>query len=222
MNLLRGLLFDNIGLKLVALLMAVLVYLNVYTDRPATLLMSFPLQFTELSDSLSLSGPAPAVVQAELRGTGKQLIRLRVTEPRLRISLAGVGTGHFERSLSQEDLPIGNLERMTVERLVGPRVIDLTIDRKVQRRIPVRVVVEGAPAAGVLQSGGATASPESLLITGPLRAVTALDSVSLNAVRIDGRRDTLIAQVAPEGLPDWCVSDPPVVQVTVPLARGVH
>src|SRR6185503_14063461 len=35
MNLIRGLLFDNIGLKLVALLVAVLVYLNVYTDRPA-------------------------------------------------------------------------------------------------------------------------------------------------------------------------------------------
>ena len=34
MNLIRGLLFDNLGLKLVALLLAVVVYLNVYTDRP--------------------------------------------------------------------------------------------------------------------------------------------------------------------------------------------
>jgi len=220
MNLLRGLLFDNIGLKLVALLMAVLVYLNVYTDRPATLMMSFPLQLADLSDSLSLSGPVPSVVQAELRATGKQLIRLRMTEPRLRVSLAGVGTGRFERSLSQEDLPIGALEGVSVERLVGPRVIELTIDRKVQRRIPVRVQIEGVAAAGIQQVGAALADPGSLLIIGPYRAVSVLDSVNLNVVRIDGRRDTLRAQAAPEGLPDWCTSDPPVVTVMVPLARA--
>ena len=44
-------------------------------------------------------------------------------------------------------------------------------------------------------------------------------SIVLVVVRIDGRRDTLNAQAAPEGLPDWCASDPPVV-VMVPLARG--
>ena len=81
MSLVRGLLFDNLGLKLVALLLAVLTYLNVYTDRPATMIVSFPIHVTDLPDSLSLSGPAPAVLQAELRGTAKQLIRLRVTEP---------------------------------------------------------------------------------------------------------------------------------------------
>ena len=64
MSLLRGLLLDNLGLKLVALLMAVLVYLNVYTDRPATMMVSFPLQLADLPDSLSLSGPVPAAVQA--------------------------------------------------------------------------------------------------------------------------------------------------------------
>ena len=41
MNLLRGVLFDNLGLKLVALLLAVLVYLNVYLDRPADIVIQF-------------------------------------------------------------------------------------------------------------------------------------------------------------------------------------
>ena len=41
MGLLRGLLFDNLGLKLVALLLAVIVYLHVYTERPATMKSSW-------------------------------------------------------------------------------------------------------------------------------------------------------------------------------------
>jgi len=98
MSLVRGLLFDNLGLKLVALLLAVVVYLHVYTERPFTALISFTLQLDGIADTLSLSGPVPPAVQAELRGTGKQLIRLRLTEPRLKISLDGVGPGRFHES----------------------------------------------------------------------------------------------------------------------------
>src|SRR5439155_22081893 len=106
MNLLRGWLFDNLGLKLVALLLALLVYINVYTDRPATLIISFPLQIVDLADTLSLSGAVPASVQAELRGGGKQLLRMRITEPQVKLSLAGIGMGRFERALTATDLPL--------------------------------------------------------------------------------------------------------------------
>src|SRR4029079_13571607 len=85
MNLLRSILFDNLGLKLIALLMAMLVYLNAYTERPASMTLSFPVECEGLPYSLALYGPRPEPVQAELRGTGKQLIRLRLTEPHLRV-----------------------------------------------------------------------------------------------------------------------------------------
>ena len=44
MSLLRALLIDNLWLKLVALLLALLVYLNVYTDRPNRMMISFPIE----------------------------------------------------------------------------------------------------------------------------------------------------------------------------------
>ncbi len=219
MNVLRGLLFDNLGLKLAALLLALLVYLNVYLDRPAESLVSFPIQVTDLGDSLSLSGPVPSTVQAQLRGTGKQLLRLRVTEPPLKVSLAGVDVGRFERSVSVEDLPLGGYDGVEVDRLIGPATIDLRIERKVKRWVPVATRVEGGAAAGTAWNGAVLADPSSVLVTGPRSAVSRLDSVVLQPVRLGGRRDTLRAQVAPESLPDWCVMDPPLVKVIVPLAR---
>jgi hypothetical protein len=119
MNLLRGLLFDNLGLKLAALLLALLVYLNVYLDRPAEMTISFPVQIQDLGDSLSLSGPVPSTVQAQLRGTGKQLLRMRVTEPPIKISLDGVGPGRFEREVSAEDLPLAGYEGVEASRGAG-------------------------------------------------------------------------------------------------------
>src|SRR5580765_1883694 len=222
MNVLRGLLFDNLGLKFVALLMAVLVYLHVYTDRPATMLVSFPLAIDGLGDSLSLAGPVPAAVQAELRGTGKQLIRLRLMEPRLPLSLAGVSSGHFERALSAEDLPITDLDAVKVERLIGPRVIEFEIERKGERRVPVRVRVEGVPVAGVRWTGEMFIDPPTVLLRGPRGELARLDTLSFGPIRVEGRRDTVRTQATPEALPDWCTIDPATVHVVLPLVRVTH
>ena len=217
MSMLRSLLFDNLGLKLVALLLAVLVYLNVYTDRQATLIVSFPLQISDLADSLSLSGPMPAAVQAELRGTGKQLIRLRLTEPPVKISLAGIGTGRYERALTASDLPLPANYEIQVERLVSPRTVELQLDRRLRRRLPVAARVEGVPAGGVFWTGELSVTPASVEVSGPAQAVAALDSVRLDPVGIAGKRDTVTVAVEADALPDWCTMTPERVRVTVPL-----
>jgi hypothetical protein len=216
-NVIRGLLFDNLGLKLVALLMAVLVYLNVYTDRPASLMVSFPVQVTGLADSLTLSGPVPGTVQAELKGTGKALIRLRLSEPQLSISLAGVERGHFERAIDAADLPIASYPGVEVVRVIGPRMLQLEIDRKVALRLPVAVRLEGALAAGMRADGVPAAEPPMVTVRGPEGALADRDSVVLEPVRIDGRRETVRAQAAVSGLPEWCSAEPAVVTVVVPL-----
>jgi hypothetical protein len=219
MSVLRGLLFDNLGLKLAALLLALLVYLNVYLDRPAEMTVSFPVQIHSLGDSLSLSGPLPSTVQAQVRGTGKQILRLRITEPPIRISLEGVRAGRFEREVSVEDLPLASYEGVEVDRLLGPRLLEIGVERKVTRWLPAAARVEGAPGEGASWDGAVLMDPESVEITGPRSAVARLDSVVLEPVRLGGRRDTLRAQVAARALPDWCEMEPALVTVTVPVVR---
>jgi len=219
MNLLRGLLFDNLGLKLAALLLALLVYLNVYLDRQAQMTMSFPVQIQDLADELSLSGPVPSTVQAQLRGTGKQLLRMRVTEPPIKISLDGIGPGRFEREVSAEDLPLAGYEGVEADRVIGPAVIDIGIEPKVRRRLPAALRIEGVSGGDSSWIAVGRADPESVLVTGPRSAVASLDSVVLQPVRIGGRRDTLRVQVAALSLPDWCVMEPALVKVTVPPGR---
>jgi hypothetical protein len=217
MNLLRGLLFDNLGLKFVALLLAVLIYLNVYTDRPATMVVSFPLQITDLADSLSLSGPVPAAVQAELRGTGKELIRLRLREPVIKVSLADVGPGAFERTFAPGDLPLGGAAAPAVVRMIGPLELELSIERRVRFSLPVAARVEGTPAAGFAWTGEVRVDPDRVVVSGPGSAVAALDSVVLQVVSLDAARDTVRVSLAPRALPHWCETDPRTVSVTLPV-----
>src|SRR5262245_34563944 len=222
MNTLRGMLFENLGLKFTALLLALLVYLNVYTDRPTTMLVSFPIEYAELDDSLSLSGPVPSVVQAELRGTGKQLILMRVKEPRMKLSLAGARRGRLDRALAPSDLPLPPEGGITVENLVGPRVVTLDIDRKAHRDVRAVPRVAGQPAAGFHWAGVALVDPTQVRVTGPEQVLLGLDSLVLAPVHVDGKRDTVSALVAPERLPDWCSADPALVTVRLMLARNGH
>src|SRR5262245_45608626 len=222
MNTLRGMLFENLGLKFTALLLALLVYLNVYTDRPTTMLVSFPIEYAELDDSLSLSGPVPSVVQAELRGTGKQLIFMRVKEPRVKLSLAGARRGRLDRALAPSDLPLPEGGGITVENLVGPRVVTLDIDRKAHRDVRVSPRVTGQPAPGYHWAGVALVDPQHVRVTGPEQALLALDSLVLAPVHVEGKRDTVSALVAPERLPDWCSTEPAMVTVRLMLARSGH
>jgi len=221
MNVLRGWLFDNLSLKLVALVLAVLAYVNVYTDRPATMIVTFPIQLTDLADSLSLSGPAPAAVQAELRGTAKQLIRLRVTEPPVKVSLAGVTVGRYTRALGPEDLPLPEGVELQVDRMVSPRTLELDVDRRGQRVVPVAASVEGQPSSGVLWDGSFEVRPSQARVSGPEAALRDLDTVQVAPVSLNGRRDTLVVAVGPQSLPDWCTMDPERVEVFVPLEQGV-
>jgi len=217
-SLLRGILFDNLGLKFVALLLAVLIYLNVYTDRPATMVVAFPVQITDLADTLSLSGPVPAAVQAELRGTGKDLIRLRLREPMLKVSLADMGPGVFERTIGPMDLPLGGAQGPAVERLIGPLTLQLAIERRVRFLLPVATRVEGAAAEGFAWTGEALLDPDHVVVSGPGSAVAQLDSVVLAAASIDGARDTLTLTLGPGDLPEWCKADPAAVRVQLPVA----
>ena len=223
MNTLRSILFGNLGLKFVALLLAVIVYLNVYTDRPTTMVLSFPIEYTGLADSLSVLGAAPSVVQVELQGTGKQLFMLRIKEPRLKVSLEGVKRGHFERTLAASDLPLPVDANLAVQNLIGPRVIELEVDRRAVRTIPVVVRrVTGMPASGYAWRGRAWAEPNRVRVSGAEQALAALDTLVLAPVRVDGKRDTVTALVGFEALPEGCRAEPANVRAHLLLERRGH
>ena len=220
MNLLRTLLLENLGLKLVALLLALVVYVHVFTERPATMVVAFPLEVLDLADTLALAGRVPESVQAELQGTGKQFIRLWLTEPKFKISLAGVGPGHFRRRVQREDLPLIASDRLEVQRLIGPDTLDLVIERRLTREVPVAPRVEAEPGRIADGTESVRVEPAVARVRGPKRAIASLDSVRLAPVRVRSQSDTVRAEVAPTGIPERCVVEPGTFVVSVTLKRS--
>jgi hypothetical protein len=91
---------ENLGIKIIALLLAGLLYAHVVTDRPVEQVITLPVQIVGLGDSLALASAPPEMLGVRVRGTGKQMIRLRVLQPPVAIDLAGVGPGNYQRALT--------------------------------------------------------------------------------------------------------------------------
>ena len=214
---LRGFVFDNLGLKLVALLLALIVYLNVYTEREARLTLAFPLELTGLADSLAVSGDIPDAVHADLAGSGKHLLRLRFMGPKVQLSLKDAARGRVVRSLGPEDLPLPQQAGIRVERFGGPFQVEFEVEPRIERRLPVTVTVRGHPGRGLAWSGTYTSLPESVTVSGPRSGVMRMQSVDFGAVKVEGRRDTLAAEQEVAPLPRSYRVSPDHVRVRVPL-----
>lgn len=213
----RGFLFDNLGLKLVALLLALIVYLNVYTEREAHLSLAFPLQLTGLADSLAVSGDIPDVVFADLAGSGKHLLRMRFMGPRVELSLKDAVPGRIARKLGPEDLPLPQQAGIRVERFGGPTQVEFQVEPRVERRLPVAVTVRGRPGRGQVWNGAYVSQPESVTVSGPRSGVLRMQAVDFGAVKVQGRRDTVTAEQEVVSLPRSYRVSPEHVRVRVPL-----
>jgi YbbR domain-containing protein len=212
-----GWLVDNLGLKLFALLLAVLLYLHVLTDRTVEETVEFPLVVSALPESLALASSPPATVAARLRGTGKQILRLRYLKPPLEVSLAGVTPGTFQRTFGPADVPLAGATGVTVLEIVEPARMSLEIDPRGQRFVPVRARLVGSPARGFLVAGAPRIRPARVRVTGPATWLAAQESLATEPIVITGRKEALEVTQALVAPPPFAHAAPGSVLVAVTI-----
>lgn len=208
---------QNLGMKLVALLLALALYAHVVTERPVETVLYFPVVLDGLADTLALSQDPPSQVGAKLRATGKQLIRLRLENPPVRIDLAGVGAGTFQKTLAPADFKAANELDVEVLSPVDPASYSVQLERRERRQVPVSVRVEGEPVRGFLVSGRPLVRPEAVTISGPQEWISQQEGIATVPLDVTGKRTEVEAVLALELPPPWATVSPGSVLVRVPI-----
>lgn len=183
----RQILLQNLGIKLTSVLLALAVYLHVFSREQAEMEFSCPVEIIGLPDGLAWSGdplPAPRVL---VRGSGADLVRLRARPPRFEVRLEGAHRGLLQRPLSIEDLIFPSGVAAKAEPLRDRAVLALLIEPKTRAVLPVRIRVEGRPAPGYSVRSVAVAWPETIRVEGPESLVHGTDSLETEVLILDGR-----------------------------------
>jgi len=208
---------ENLGVKIAAVLLAVALYFHVMTDRQEEQVLYFPLQVIGLADSLAPQKPPPQVLGVKVRGTGKQILRLRFDRPVVNLDLSGVSAGQFQRTMTAADFQGVTAEGVEVTGASIPPRIELTLEPRADVDVPIAVRYTGVPARGYFMQGDPQITPDRVRISGPRSWVHARDSVETEPLSIAGKRtdvEVLVPLVPP---PTWATVSPGSVLVVVPI-----
>ncbi len=212
MNVLRKYIFENFGLKLVSLVVAVLLWAAVAREPVAELVLNVPIEFRNPPENLEISSEVVPQAQVRVRGPVGSVRQLVPSEVHVMVDLHDAGTGERTYDLSPAEIAIP-AEVEVVQ--VLPSQFRITLDRRASRQVEVRPRVTGTFASGYRISR-VTVVPSMATLAGPTRRVRDIDAVITDAIDATG----VVGQATFTAKP--YVSDPMVrivspstVQVTV-------
>ncbi len=195
MNALGRVFRENLGIKLAAIALALLVYFHVRTEREDELTFRVPVVLKGLPDSLTWTGEIPRDVSVTLSGRLKNLIRLRLAPVHIDVDVSQAGPGRFQRTLSSGDVPLPAGSNLLVTHFAGPEQLDILIERKMSKQVRVMPLVLGRPPEGYVLAGEPTASPESTSVTGPASVVSLTDSLYTEPIDVTARRESFSQRI---------------------------
>ena len=197
---LRDALLNNLGLKLASLVLSLLLFAHVITDQQRESRIPVPIVLTGIADTLAVSGKIPPRVTVRVRGKWKDLIRLGIKSGELRVDLADAVPGRFHHSVSVEDvrervIPAELSKTVEVVEVLEPRTLDLTIEPRKAKTVPVAARIVGIPSPGYAVQGAISVDPDTARVEGPASVLAALDTIYTLPVDIAGEREKIQRQV---------------------------
>src|SRR6476660_553799 len=192
--------FTHLGLKLMAIALASLLWLIVAGDHLVERSLRVPLEFRNIPPALEIVGDPPTAVDVRLRGSSALLGRL---EPRdivavLDLGSARPGSRMFHLRSDEVRAPYG----VDVAQVV-PGTLALDVEKSGRRTVPIVPALDGEPAPGFV-IGRVTSDPPTVDVAGPESRLRQLTGATTEPVEVTGSR-ARVHDVVTVGITDSAV-----------------
>jgi YbbR domain-containing protein len=177
--------FRHIGLKVLSLAIAVLLWMAVAGEEIVERGLRVPLELQQLPQGLELAGEVPSTVDVRVRGGSGSLSRVGPGDVVAVLDLRAARAGHrlFPLAPDQVRVPFGvDVVQIT------PSAVAMAIEASQTKRVPVIPAVDGRPAPGFVV-GPMTSDPAAVDVIGPETAVNRVSFAVTEPVSITGARD---------------------------------
>jgi YbbR domain-containing protein len=209
--------FRNLGLKILSIVLAALIWLIVSGEQIVERALRIPLEFTNLAPALELVGETPDVVEVRVRGSSGALSRVAAGELVAVLDLRQARSGRRLFHLTGADVraPFG-IEVVQIT----PSNIAIMLESSANKVVPIVPEIEGDPRDGYVV-GTITADPATVEVAGAESAVKRLTQALTEPVSVAGAAETVIETVN-VGVADPSVRlvSPSAAQVTVTITTA--
>ena len=193
----RSFFTENLGLKLLSLVLAIVVWFAIAGETASEMGLRVPLELQNVPRDLELMGDAVDVVEVRVRATAGIIHALNPGDVAAQIDLAGSVEGERIVHLTTDSIRVPFGVKIVK---IAPAMLTLRLERTLQKMVPVRPRLVGGPAAGYEVAEIASEPPE-VRVSGPKSRVDEVASAFTEPLALDGARDN-ISDVVRIGLQD--------------------
>lgn len=172
----------NLGWKLLAVALAVLLWLTLVGNPSLTKSISAPVEFKNVPKDIEISSEIPERVHLEIQGPEARLSARNLERAAVILNLSSV-TQPGERTFFVEQGSIELPPGVELLRAV-PSQLRLEFERSAVREVPVQVKFSVPPAGFRVQSSQAI--PAQVKVAGPESHVTGAQSATTDAIDVSG------------------------------------
>jgi YbbR domain-containing protein len=205
----RAWVLNNLGLKLLSVVLAILLWAVVLGEQKVEVTVSIPLEIKDLPRNLVLVNEPTDTLHVRLRGPRTLVTTLGPRE----VAFAGLPKTFVE---GENLVPI-RTEAVRVPRgiqvvEVNPNRLRVVLDSIMEREIEVSPRVEGTPARGFVVKR-VTTSPARVRMTGPRTELRRLARVYTLPINCEGQSAsfTIRAMLEPPGRQIRTVEETPII-----------
>ena len=191
MNILREFLFNNIGLKLISLLLALLLWLQVAGQQTVQRTLSLPVEFVNMAPEMEISNDYERRVDVVLRSR-RGTSNFDDGSLTVKIDLRGATPG-AEKSYPLSEDNISNRPSGLEVVSITPTRIRLLLENTVRKSIAVVPELVGEPAEGFQVT---KVQAPRVTIIGPQSRVQEVYEAQTEPIGITGLSSTLVRNVA--------------------------
>ena len=201
----RPALLRNLGTKLLALAIAVLVWFVFSAqqrERISERSYRIPLSVANVPAGTLIASPLPPTIEVRLRGPFTALRQLDPVKLEAVVDLTDAPRGEKIFRLAPEDI---NVPQSVEVIAIAPSEIRVALDTTAEKILPIVARVTGKPAEGY-DVGEVTVEPHVARLLGPASAIAPMSSVETDPISLANRSATF-------SVPATVVADAPGVRV---------
>jgi YbbR domain-containing protein len=185
---LRRPLFDNWGIKLLSMGLALTLWFYVTSKGKTEMTLTIPLELRNIPQDMAVVGDVAGSLEARVQGqeralrdvsTGKKVVGVAD------LSMAKIGENTVRISPDDIRRPSG-----VAVTYLSPTDIKVKLEPLVRRTFRLRPVLHGAPAAGY-RLAKISASPANITVEGPSGVIKTLESLQTMPIDIQGAKESV-------------------------------
>jgi YbbR domain-containing protein len=174
--------FNNLGLKLISLALAVGLWLAVARDPVAEVAVDVAIEFHNIPTNLEISSENVPRAQIRLRGPERIVHRLSPSDVYAEVDLSNLRPG--ERTFDLTAQQIHEPSELEVVQVV-PSQFHVAFDTRLTRQVSVQPRVVGTFAPGY-EIERVEVDPSAITIGGPKKRVEAVESATTDPIDVSG------------------------------------